>query len=62
MCAKIALSREWNRCNQRLTETHFSNITHYGIGHFQAQHCPRYTSSLLLMCPTYSLLDIRRSD
>jgi hypothetical protein len=42
-CAKIALSRRMERCNQRLTETHVSNITHYGIGHFQARNVARNT-------------------
>jgi hypothetical protein len=43
MCAKIAPSRRMERCNQRLTETHVSNITHYGIGHFQARNVARNT-------------------
>jgi hypothetical protein len=34
---------EWNRCNQRLTETRVSNITHYGIGHFQRRNLARDT-------------------
>jgi hypothetical protein len=34
---------EWNRCNQRLTETRVSNITHYGIGHFQWRNLARDT-------------------
>ena len=41
MCAKIALSRRMELCNQRLTETHVSNITHYGIGHFPARNVAR---------------------
>ncbi len=53
---------EWNRCNERLTETRVSNITHYGIGHFRGATLPEIPSSLLLTCPTHSLLDIRRSD
>ena len=43
MCAKIALSQKMERCNQRLTETHVSTITHYGIGHFQARNVTRNT-------------------
>jgi hypothetical protein len=34
---------EGNRCNQRLTETRVSNITHYGIGHFQRRNLARDT-------------------
>jgi hypothetical protein len=43
MCAKIALSRRMELCNQRLTETHVSNIAHYGIGYFQARNVARNT-------------------
>jgi hypothetical protein len=32
---------EWNRCKQRPTETQVSNITHCGIGHFQAPNIAR---------------------
>jgi hypothetical protein len=34
---------EWNRCKQRPTETQVSNITHCGIGHFQAPNIARDT-------------------
>jgi hypothetical protein len=34
---------EWNRCQQRPTETQVSNITHCGIGHFQAPNIARDT-------------------
>src|SRR5580700_4066097 len=53
---------EWNRCKQRPTETQVSNITHCGIGHFQAPNIARDTFIAVTHVPTYSLLDICRSD
>ena len=58
MCAKIALSRRMERCNQRLTETHVSNINITELVTFRRVTLPEIPSSLSLMYPTHSLLDI----
>src|ERR1700688_751846 len=57
--------REWNRCKQRPTETQVSNITHCGIGHFQAPNIARDTflavTHVLWLPKTQSELETRKS-
>jgi hypothetical protein len=62
MCAKIALSRRMKRCNQRLTELTFQTLHITELVTFMRVTLPEIPSSPLLICPTHSLLDIRRSD
>src|ERR1700721_3702442 len=48
-----------NRGRQKLR---FQTLPIAELGTFRRLTLPEIPSSLLLMCPTYSLLDIRRSD
>ena len=48
-----------NRGRQKLR---FQTLHIAELGTFRRLTLPEIPSSLLLMCPTYSLLDIRRSD
>src|ERR1700735_5521333 len=56
------LSENGTAANRGRQKLRFQTLPIAELGTFRRLTLPEIPSSLLLMCPTYSLLDIRRSD